>query len=403
MNLSRLTLPLSLALAAACVGLSHADKYDEQALMLAKKHIIIDTHIDVPYRLKAKWADVSVSLEHGDFDYPRAVKGGLDVPFMSIYIPASHEMKGGGLALANGLIDAVESIVYRAPDKFVMVDSVASMKAAKAQGKIGLALGMENGTPIEGKLENLHHFYQRGIRYITLAHSKANHISDSSYDTNKFWQGLSPFGVELVKEMNNIGMMVDISHVSDQAFYDVMTVSKAPVIASHSSARHFVPGFERNMDDKMIKALGKNHGLIMINFGSTFVTAEANEHGRQESAAMAELDKQKEGGIGKEKMAAFKAEYRKKHPFPFATVDDVADHVDRVVKLAGIESVGIGSDYDGVGDSLPVGLKDVSSYPALVAELLRRGYKEKDIEKFLGGNLLRVLGEVEKLAANSGK
>lgn len=403
MKLSRLTLPLSIALVSALAGLSHADKYDEQALALTQKHMLIDTHIDVPYRLKSQWADVSVSLDKGDFDYPRAVKGGLDVPFMSIYIPASHEMDGGGRALANGLIDAVESIVYRAPDKFVMVNSVASMKAAKAQGKIGLALGMENGTPIEGKLENLHHFYKRGIRYITLAHSKVNHISDSSYDTNKFWRGLSPFGVELVKEMNNIGVMVDISHVSDEAFYDVMKVSKAPVIASHSSARHFVPGFERNMDDKMIKALGKNKGVIMINFGSTFVTAAANKHGELESAAMAELTKQQEGGVSEEKLAVFKAEYRKKFPFPFATVSDVADHVDRVVKLAGIQSVGIGSDYDGVGDSLPIGLKDASSYPALVAELLRRGYKEKDIEKFLGGNLLRVLSDVEKIAANSKK
>ena len=191
--------------------------------------------------------------------------------------------------------------------------------------------------------------------------------------------------------MNRLGVMVDISHVSDQAFEDVLKISATPVIASHSSARHFTPGFERNMSDKMIKALAKKGGVIMINFGSSFITKTSREYSDKYFKAVQAYQKTQNLQDNDPKLEAFKEAYKKKFPYPFADVTDVADHIARVIKIAGIDHVGIGSDYDGVGDSLPTNLKDVSTYPNLIAELLKRGYKEKHIEKILGGNILRGL------------
>ena len=365
-----------------------------EAQRIAQQYLLIDTHIDVPYRLQEHWEDVTQATAKGEFDYPRAKKGGLNAPFMSVYIPASYEKTGGGALLANQLIDSMEALVGRAPDKFAMAYRSDDLAAQFKQGKISLALGMENGTPINGKLENLRHFYQRGIRYITLTHSESNHIADSSYDLRRPHKGLSPFGEQLVVEMNKIGMMIDISHVSDAAFYKVLSLTKAPVIASHSSLRAFVPGFERNMDDKMIQALAKNGGVIQINFGSSFVISQANQWGLQFKAAAKAAGKSQDD-------AAYRAEYLQKHPYPFANVDTVLKHIDHVVKLVGIEHVGIGSDFDGVGDSLPDGLKDVSMYPNLIEGLLKRGYSEADIVKIMSGNLLRVWRQVEAVAAAS--
>ena len=365
-----------------------------EAQRIAQQYLLIDTHIDVPYRLQEHWEDVTQATAKGEFDYPRAKKGGLNAPFMSVYIPASYEKTGGGALLANQLIDSMEALVGRAPDKFAMAYRSDDLAAQFKQGKISLALGMENGTPINGKLENLRHFYQRGIRYITLAHSESNHIADSSYDLRRPHKGLSPFGEQVVAEMNKLGMMIDISHVSDAAFYKVLSLTKAPVIASHSSLRAFVPGFERNMDDKMIQALAKNGGVIQINFGSSFVISQANQWGLQFKAAAKAAGKSQDD-------EAYRAEYLQKHPYPFANVDTVIKHIDHVVKLVGIEHVGIGSDFDGVGDSLPDGLKDVSMYPNLIEGLLKRGYSEADIVKIMSGNLLRVWRQVEAVAAAS--
>ena len=209
--------------------------------------------------------------------YPRAVEGGLNAPFMSIYIPAHLEFEGKGKSfqLANQLIDSMEAIAQRAPDKFAIADSTRDIEQQFKDNKMSIAMGMENGSPIEGDMKNLKHFFDRGVRYITLAHSQSNHISDSSYDIRRKWKGLSPFGKKLVTEMNNIGMLVDVSHISDDAFYQVMEISNVPVIASHSSLRKYTPGFERNMDDDMLLALKKNGGVIQINFGSSFVTANS--------------------------------------------------------------------------------------------------------------------------------
>ncbi|CCQ09267.1 Zn-dependent dipeptidase [Pseudoalteromonas luteoviolacea B = ATCC 29581] len=389
---SCIALILSASALAAAPTEFHAS---EKAVKLAKENLLIDTHIDVPYRLVDKWDDVTKATEGGDFDYPRAVAGGLNAPFMSIYIPAQLEKEGKGKSylLANQLIDGMEAIAYRAPNKFAMAYSTNDIEKQFKAGIISIAMGMENGSPIEGELKNLHHFYDRGVRYITLAHSQSNHISDSSYDLRRQWKGLSPFGKELVVEMNNVGMLIDVSHISDAAFYQVMELSKVPVIASHSSLRKYTPGFERNMDDEMLKALKKNGGVIQINFGSSFVTSNANSWYDQRDEA------QKEAEAKGENRTDFRAAYLKRNPFPFASLEQVLDHIDHVVKLIGIDHVGIGSDYDGVGDSLPIGLKDVSSYPNLVQGLLDRNYSEEDIKKILGGNTMRVWKAAEQYAA----
>jgi len=375
------------------------ENHSELAKVIAKKYIITDGHIDVPYRLEDEFENVAEHTDHGDFDFPRAVAGGLDAPFMSIYIPASLEKTGGSKALADKLITMVEDIVNTSPDKFALAYSTADVEANFAKGIMSLPMGMENGSPIEGDLANLKHFYDRGIRYITLTHSKANHISDSSYDEARPAGGLTDFGKVLVKEMNNIGVMVDVSHISDDAFADVMAITKAPVIASHSSARHFTPGFERNMSDEMIKALAKNGGVIQINFGSSFINQEAIEYGKTRKAAIKVFTKANNLEKDSSEITAFKKQYKIDNPYPYASLNDVLDHFDHVIKLVGVDYVGIGSDYDGVGDSLPSNLKDVASYPNLIEGLLKRGYSEADIAKILSGNVMRVWKAVEAYAA----
>lgn len=372
---------------------------------LAKELLILDGHVDVPWRLEKSSTkdgslteDVTGPTESGDFDYPRARAGGLDAPFMSIYVSPKFEGKGAK-KVADGLIDVVEGIVAKAPDKFALAPTVASVRANFAAGKISLPMGMENGAPIEGDLDNVAYFHGRGIRYITLAHSKDNHISDSSYDKHHTHGGLSKFGEQVVAEMNRVGIMVDVSHLSDDAFEDVMRVSKAPVIASHSSCRHFTPGWERNMSDAMIETLAAKGGVIQINFGSTFLSGEIKDDREKYEAALDEHLAQKkldpDSDAGK---AAAKA-YSEEHPAPRASVKTVADHIDHVVKLVGIDHVGLGSDFDGVGDSLPDGLRDVSGYPNLIGELRDRGYDREALEKIASGNVLRVWAAVEQYAA----
>ena len=395
--------PLSLLIPALLLTGSYAANAETippvsaEAEAIAQETIIVDGHIDVPYRVHAKWEDVSVATEGGDFDYPRAKKGGLTAPVLSIYVPASLDNSDESTAVAHQLIDLVEAMVYRSPEKFAIAKSVADVTAQFKKGLISLPMGMENGSPVQGSLENLKTFYERGIRYITLAHSLSNHIADSSYDLRRQWHGLSPFGKELVAEMNNLGIMVDISHVSDDAFYQAIEISKVPVIASHSSLRKYTPGFERNMNDDMVKKLGENGGVIMINFGSSFVSKETQDWRNNLTKQKNKLIK--EMGEDSAEVAAFDEKYRKENPYPYSTLSQVLDHIDHVVELIGIDHVGIGSDFDGVGDSLPTGLKDVSTYPNLVQGMLDRGYSRKDIEKVLSGNLLRVWSEVEKYAA----
>ena len=397
----------TLKLCLACVALagcgpqSSAGGTAPTAEEIVRTHMLVDTHIDVPYRLEETWSDVTGSTADGDFDYERARRGGLDVPFMSIYTPAESEAEGTSFAIANRLIDRVEALVGRAPDKFALARNSREAEQARQRGLIGLAMGMENGSPLEGKLENLAFFRQRGISYITLTHSLSNHISDSSYDEQRQWSGLSPFGRKVVAEMNRLGILIDISHVTDEAFYQVLEFSKVPVIASHSSARHFTPGWERNMSDEMIQALAARDGVIMLNFGSSFLTEKARrwyDHMDEDRKAWLDHNGFDEHGPEAEQ---FQKDYRVEHPFPYATLDDVMAHFQHVIALVGVAHVGIGSDFDGVGDSLPQGMKDVSHYPNLVDRFLQAGYSAEDIEAILGGNLMRVWRTAEDYAASA--
>jgi membrane dipeptidase len=338
----------------------------EHAKYLAQTLIMVDGHVDIPYRLKRKPADISVQTEDGHFDYVRAKIGGLNAPFMSIYIPSDRE-NNGAKALADTLINLVESIAADHPDKFAVATSPDEIEQQFAKGLISLPMGMENGAPIEGDLDNVDYFYDRGIRYITLTHAKDNHICDSSYDTTRTWNGLSEFGVQLVEKMNDTGIIIDVSHISDSTFYQVMELSKVPVFASHSSCRHFTPGFERNMSDDMIKTLAAHDGVVHINYGSSFLDADFRAAEKGDTTA-------------------------------FTTVQMVADHIDHVVDIAGIDYVGLGSDFDGVS-SLPRGLEDASEMPNLLEELLQRGYSDEDIAKICYQNTFRVWNTVEAYAA----
>jgi membrane dipeptidase len=388
---------------AAAQAAAQAADHSAAAVAATQKYLLADTHIDVPERLEGDWADVTRRAEGGDFDYERARRGGLDVPFMSIYTPSESEAEGTSFALANRLIDRVEALAGRAPDKFVLVRTPDEAIAAKQRGLIGLAMGMENGSPLEGKLENIAFFRQRGISYITLAHALSNHIADSSYDQERKWSGISPFGREVVAEMNRLGILVDVSHLSDAAFYQALELSRVPVIASHSSARHFTPGWERNMSDEMIRALAAQGGLIMINFGSSFLTEPAFRWFEQMKADREAFLAENGFTEGSPEAEQFQKQYREAHPFPYATLDDLVAHFSHVIDLVGVAHVGIGSDFDGVGDSLPEGMKDVSCYPNLVARLLEKGYSQADIEAILGGNLLRVWRAALDYAAASGQ
>ncbi|HEX6983597.1 MAG TPA: dipeptidase [Balneolaceae bacterium] len=386
-------------LAAVFISCSKQDSHKQHAQELAQKFIIVDGHVDLPIRLKYNWEDVSKETG-GDFDYLRAKEGGLNAPFMSIYISARYQKTGDAKAAADSLIDLVERIAAENPDKFAIATSPAEIKKQFKKGLISLPMGMENGAPIGNDLSNIQYFYDRGIRYITLTHSKDNLIGDSSYDTSKdTHNGLSEFGEKVVREMNRVGIMVDVSHITDETFYDVMEVTKAPVIASHSSCRHFTPGFERNMSDALIKKLAENGGVIMINFGSTFIDSTSIESSKKVEAEIERLIAEKGWDPNSEQAREFSESYFKEH-FQYSTVEMVANHIDRVVDLVGINHVGLGSDFDGVGPTLPEGLKDVSDYPNLIAELLRRGYSGSDIKKICSGNVFRVWNEVIEVAEN---
>ncbi len=384
------------------------DPLYQHAVALAHKYIITDGHVDLPYRLQAKnfrlereFLEIPIETDQGDFDYRRAKEGGLDAPFMAVFIPSSYqeEENGGAKKLADELIDMINGIIAAHPDKFAAAFSPDDVEKNFTQGLISLPMGMENGAPLLS-LSDIRYFYERGIRYVTLTHGKNNHICDSSYDKERRWHGLSPFGKEVIAEMNALGMMIDISHVSDETFYQVIELTKAPVIATHSSCRAFTPGWERNMDDDMIRTLAKNGGVIQINFGSSFLDEKVRKSNDLHRDSLNSLLKFKGLAENDEAAKPVIEEFRKANPSLFADVETVADHIDHVVQLVGVEYVGLGSDYDGVGDSLPTGLKDVSDYPNLIYVLLKRGYSEEDIARILYQNVWRVWRAVEQLKQN---
>lgn len=384
----------ALFITAACQ--QDEEALERQAITLTQQNIIVDGHVDIPFRLNNKMEDISQGTEEGDFDYPRARQGGLDAPFMSIYIPASYQDEGqDAKAFADSLIEMVVNITEEHPDEYALATTREDIQNNFEQGVISLPMGIENGAAIEDDLENVEYFYEKGIRYMTLTHSKDNLIGDSSYDSSDTNGGLTDFGRDVVQEMNRLGMLVDVSHIDDDTYNDVLEVTEAPVIASHSSLRHFTPGFERNMSDEMVEELAENRGIIMINFGSDFILQESQDSGDRIQEEIEEY--LEENDLSSEEEEEYREKYFEEN-YQYATVEDVADHIDRVVELAGIDYVGLGSDYDGVGNTLPEGLKDASAYPNLIRELLQRGYTQEDIQKICYGNFFRVWEEADKVA-----
>jgi len=370
---------------------------EARADSLVEASLLVDGHVDLPYRLNDFYENPAGPTVGGDFDYPRARAGGLDAPFMSIYIPTHLQSNPAAASnRADALIDLVEEITTEHPDEFVLATSPAAVRRAAETEAVALPMGMENGAGLGGELDNVKHFYDRGIRYITLTHGTHNRLGDSSYDdAEPRWNGLSPFGEDVVAEMNRLGLMVDVSHVTDPTALDAIEASEAPVIASHSSCRHFTPGWERNISDELIQEVADTGGVVMITFGSSFLR---NEYREQDDPIRAEMNDHVDSmGWAEDSREAVVYEQKTRRAHPIGTVQDVADHIDHAVDLVGPEHVGLGSDFDGVF-ALPEGLQDASGYPALVAALLRRGYTDAELQQILGENALRVWREVEATA-----
>lgn len=385
-------------------ALAGADEPTTAAQVFARDAVIVDTHIDAPGELLEGWRDLGESTPDREFDYPRARRGGLDVAFMSIYTSPADDADGSARAKAHLQIDAVEAMVGRHPDRFAIVRAPADVDAQAASQRVLLALGMENGAPIGDDLAQVEAFHRRGVRYITLAHSHSNRIADGSYSLHRPHGGLSAFGEKVVAEMNRLGIMVDVSHLSDEAVRDVLRVSKAPVIASHSGLRRFTPGFERNLSDELARAIAKSGGVVQIVFGSGFIDARAaadttayfRELARVEKAV---ADAKARGVEPATTVERFDAQWDAAHPKPATTIDQVVDQIEYAVELLGEDHVGIGSDFDGVGGALPAGLKTAEDYPNLVAALRARGMGDEVIRKVLGANLLRAWAEIERRAS----
>jgi membrane dipeptidase len=356
--------------------------------------LVVDGHIDVPHRLWRYREDLSTTTEGGDFDAPRARAGGLDAAFLAAYTPTDlQDTPGASRERADALIDIVDAVAEAHPSVFARAETPAEVRAAAGDGRIALPMGLENGAALEGDLDALRHFYDRGIRYVTLTHGAHNGLGDSSYDdAPPRWGGLSPFGRDAVAAMNDLGMMVDVSHVTDATAEDAIAASDAPVVATHSSCRHFTPGWERNVSDALIRAIADTGGTVGIAFGPSFLRGEYRAAYNDIKAGL-KATRASNGWDYASREAVVHAR-RVREDKPMGTVAEVADHVDRVADLVGIDHVALGSDFDGVR-ALPKGLQDVSGYPALARELADRGYSDDALAKVFGENLLRVWAAVE--------
>ena len=395
---------LSASLLAALALAAPAAYAQDAATRLARDAVIVDTHIDAPGILMDTWADLGVEAKDREFDYPKARAGGLDIAFMSIYTSPKQDADGSAWQVANAMIDGVEALAQRHPGKFEVLTSPRDVERLRAGGRVLLPLGMENGAPLGDKLDNVRFFFERGVRYITLAHSANNRIADSSYALEKTWNGLSPFGREVVREMNRLGIMVDVSHLGDASAKEAIALSTVPVIASHSAFRHFTPGFERNISDEIARLVAAKGGVIQVPFGTAFIdpasAADTQAHFRAINDFNRRNAERKAAGEPELDRKAFDREWDAAHPPRASTLAQVLDQLDYGVKLVGIDHVGIGSDFDGVDGELPPELKTVADFPHLVAGLQARGYREAGIRKLLGGNLLRAWTAIE---AGAGK
>jgi membrane dipeptidase len=380
----------------------------EDARAIHNSAIVVDTHADTPQRFLDENFDAAGPAGIGQFDLQKAREGNLAAEFFSIWV--EPKFKGQFAHRALDLIDSVYAQVARHPDQMSMAFSADDIVAAHSRQprKFAALMGIEGGHAIENDLHILRNFYRLGVRYMTLTWSNTNEWADSSGDITdskvQHHNGLTDFGKEVVREMNRLGMMVDISHVSDKTFWDTIEVTRAPVIASHSSAR-VISNHPRNMTDEMLQAVGKNGGVVMVNFYSAFL----NEDFRRAYAAQA---KERDAAV-----AAAEAAYKQAHrgqEVPYLVAENVQrewgakiprpplksliDHIDHIAKVAGVDHVGFGSDFDGVSGQLPAGMDSVADLPKITAALVQRGYTAEQIHRILGGNLLRVFRKVEQVS-----
>lgn len=381
-------LPLLLSLAFAQQG----SDISERAKKLHFSSLVLDTHIDVTPKLQTDWK-FAERHDTGHIDLPRMKEGGLNGLFFSIYMSGRVT---GPQAVNDAVqrIAAVHKLAADMPDKVMLCTTAADIRQAHKQGKIAALMGMEGGHMINNSLPVLRMYAALGVRYLTLTHSVNTDWADSSGDQPKH-NGLTDFGKDVVRELNKLGVMVDISHVSDKTFWDALEVSKAPMIASHSSCRA-ISGHPRNMTDEMIKALAAKGGVIQINYLDSFIDPDLYAYSQKTSAASREL-MAKYGEPSRETFAKVREELAKQFgPAPKASWERIVDHIDHTVKLVGVDHVGLGSDFDGGG--MPVGMEDCTKLPKITEALLRKGYKEADIRKILGENTVRLLSDVEKVS-----
>jgi membrane dipeptidase len=376
-------------------------KTSADAMEIHRRAIIVDMHADTTQRLVDEDVDLEKRLPDGHLDAARAKEGGLDAQFFSIWVDPDLFGSRGRSAIrrADVQIEAVRALAAKHPETWELATSAADVRRIAGEGKIAALMGLEGGYAIDDKLENVERYYQMGVRYMSGAWNVSTNWAGSSGDEIGKTRGLTEFGKQVIREMNRLGMMVDVSHLSDKAFWDIINTSSKPVIASHSGCRA-IANVPRNLTDDMIVALAKTGGIVNVIFYPEHIEpgyAEKKKKVDTEIAPLVQRASEEEKGdaahkkIARDRVRA--AEYLKRLPPVY--ISRIVDHIDHVVKLVGIDHVGIGSDFDGV-QAVPTDLKSVADLPNLTKELLRRGYSESDIDKIVGGNMLRVMEEVEQ-------
>jgi len=389
---------------ASLLGVESSDTEERPEVVLTDaarrihaKALLIDGHNDLPWELRSQG---SLSFERLDLakpqatlhtDIPRLRQGGMGAQFWSVYVPASTAYSGRALIDTLEQIEMVDAMIDHYPETFELAMTVDDIRRIHASGKIASLIGVEGGHSIENSLSVLRQLYRLGARYMTLTHSDNLAWADSATDEPKHG-GLTSFGEDVVKEMNRLGMMVDLSHVSADTMKHALRISKAPIIFSHSSAQA-IADHPRNVPDDVLKLVAENEGVVMVNFYSGYIVPESARRGVRRDVVVNELKKTHD----KIQLQKTMKKWDNDHPIQIGTIHDVVDHIDHIVKVAGIDNVGIGSDYDGVS-KLPKQLEDVSSYPFITQVLLDRGYEEEQILKIMGGNLLRAMRKVEEVA-----
>jgi membrane dipeptidase len=366
-----------------------------------RRAIIVDMHADTTQRLVDENVDLSQRLSDGHLDAVRAHEGGLDAQFFSIWVEPELFGSGGERAMkrADVQIQAVRDLATRHPETWELATTAADVRRIAASGKIAALMGMEGGYAIDEKIGNVERYYLMGVRYLSPAWSVSTSWAGSSGDEAGKTRGLNDFGKQVIREMNRLGIMVDVSHLSDRAFWDIVNTSTRPVIATHSGCRA-ITDVPRNLTDEMILALAKTGGVVNVIFYPEHIEPGYSDKKKKVDAEIAaqvqRASTAEKGDVAQKKLARDRVrreEFLKR--LPPVSVARIVDHIDHIVKLAGIDHVGIGSDFDGV-QVVPADLKSVADLPNLTRELLRRGYSESDIDKILGGNMLRVMEEVEK-------